>query len=411
MYTLVSAIGEPLGGGNRWRDVAIGDLAVNQIFSSYARVIATLTNPFLPAPVALELKDIEVRYGSRTDTFNQMLASLGNEALPTSTTLPVLHTRYAKYADGFHAGYKIQPVHPSWAADAEVPPSEKTWLHLTRPNTDYALFARSCLVSVNGLYHQLDHDTTGVYVQDGDRSRQHCGHNQLGIYSFRDLGALTYVPITPEMVYKQTPAQQLRHRAYLNVGVDLSDKTVMVVIGGYLHVLDSKTLFRTGDRSVGINFEAIPLFERFYESRKLLDLSALQLETTTANPDQVGVEDLLSDAVLTRYLTLSQSFIVLLDNAEVFVERTPLRTTRTPGVFIGYEQPVFPLITGYGLQPNYWCTFEDTQWSVHVVDGLVDNPLYHTVTLKSQRSVSDQRDPQQRTRFSQAQFLRIGRDL
>lgn len=411
MYTLVSAIGEPLGGGNRWRAVEIGDMPVAQIYSTYAGCIATLSNSFLPQPVALDLFAVQDQYAALELTFNQLLASLGNNALPTSNTLPVLNTRYAKYADAFHAGYKVQPIHPSWAADAQVPPAEKTWLHLTKPGVDYNLFKQSCLISVNGLYHYTDSDSNGIYVTEGDRSRQVSKANTIGIYSFRELGSLKCIPITPAMVYKQRPEQQLRHRAYLNVGQDLSNVTVMLVLGGYLHAMDSKTLWRTGNQGLGVNFEAIPLLERYFESRRFLDLSALQLQVSSVNPWQVGIDDLFSDDVLTRYLTLSQSFIVLVSNPNLFVDHVPLRTTRNPGAFIADVTPRYPLIAGYGLQPNYWYTYEDREWSITTVAGVLDNPLYRTVDAMAQRSVSDSRDPLLRHRFAAARFLQIGTDL
>lgn len=413
MYALVSAIGEPLGGGRRWEAVSIGDMPLAQIYRTYARVLVTLSNNFIDHPVSLDLADVQSQYGALTTTFNQLLAQLGNNALPTSNTIPAINTRYAKYADPFRAGYKAQPIHPTWAPDAQVPPAEKTWLMLTRPATDYALFKSSCMVSVNGMWHPVDADSRGIYITEGDKSRQVSGRNNLGIYSFRELGALTYVPITPQMVYKQLPTQGLRNRAYINVGQSMANKTVLLVLGGYLHLLDSRVFRRTSDQCLLINMENLPLVERYHESKHLLDLSSLPLQRTTANPDQIGINDFFSDAVLTAYLSLPQSFIVLLDNPDVFAERVAIHSTKNPGSFIapGAIQPQFPLISGYGQSPNYWSTYEDGQWSITTVSNQLDNPLHHTVDLMQQQGVSDQRVPGLRYRFSDACFLKVGRDI
>lgn len=411
MYTLVSAIGEPLGGGHRWREVSIGEMSMATIFSTYANVIATLSNPFLSDPVALDLQLIRTEHGTKSITFNELLVSLGDAALPTTGALPQLNTQYARYADAFHAGYKVAPIHPTWAPDAEGPEADRTWLRLTRPDTDYALFKKHCMVSINGFYHQMDADANGIYITEGNRSRWVSGLNTIGILSFRRLGQLRTIPITTEMVYKQAPEQGLRHRAYLNVGEDLSGKVVMLVLGGYLHVLDDNTLRRTSDTSLLIDMENLPLFERYYESRQFLDLTSLQLETTEVNPWQIGVEDFLSDAVLTRYLTLPQSFLVVLDNPNVFVDYAPVHQTKMPGMFISFVRPDWPLLTGYGLHTNYWYTYEDRQWSLTSVHGVVDNPVFHTVDAKQERGIIDSRTPELRRRLAGAKFMQIGCDL
>lgn len=413
MYALVSAIGEPLDGTRRWENVSIGAMPLTQIYRTYSKVLATLSNPFIDHQVSLDLADIQGQYGTLGITFNELLAQIGTNALPTSDTIPQIHTRYAKYADAFHAGYKAQPIHPTWAPDAEVPPAEKTWLYLTRPNTDYALFKRSCLVSVNGMWHPVDADVNGIYIKEGDRSRQVSGRNNLGIYSFRELGSLEFVSITPSMVYKQKPEQSLRHRAYIDVGQDLTNKTVLLVLGGYLHVLDPRVFWRTSASCLAVSIENLPLVERYHESRHLLDLSSLPLERTSANPDQIGLDNFYSDEVLRAYLSLPQSFVVLLDNPDVFAERETIHPTKNPGSFIAAQavKPQFPLISGYGQAPNYWYTYEDGQWSITTVSNQMDNPLHHTVDLMQQQGVSDQRVPQLRYRLSGAAFLKVGRDI
>lgn len=411
MYTLVSAIGEPLGGDSRWREVSIGSIPMNELYSTYTNVFAVLTNSFVTGQLSLDLSLIRAAHGTKTLTFNELLASLGSAALPTSTTIPSLNTRFARYADAHQAGYKIQPIHPSWAPDAQVPPSERSWLHITRPRTDFGLFHRSCMVSINGLWHWIDGDGQGIYVKDGDISRQLSGQNNVGIYSFRELGELTYLPITPEMVYKQKPEQKLRHRAYLDIGQDITNKTVLLVLGGYLHVMDAAAFSRTGKQTLAVHLENLPLFERYHESMGLIDWSGIPLERTERNAWQIGVDNFLSDEALRAYLTMAQSFVVLLDNPSVFVSRLPIHTTRMPGMFTSFIRPDYPMIAGYGLSPNYWHTYEDTQYSLTCVGGVRDEYLHQTVDARNQHGLSDARNPMRRRRLSAAHFLQIGRDI
>lgn len=411
MYSLVSAIGEPLAGGSRWAEVQIGNLPLAQIFATYANVKAVLSNSFLPTNVALDLADIRGEFGGQSLTFDQFLASLGNRSLPTTLELPVLKTRFAKYADGVHAGYKINPIHPLFAANAELPPSELTWLRLTRRNTDYDLFLRSCLVSVNGFYHQTDADTNGVYVKNGNVSSVLSGRNELGIYSFRELGTLTQIPITESMVYKQLPNQRLRDRAYLDLGVDLTGKTVLLVLGGYLHLMDPKTFYLVSHSTLAIDFNNLPLFERYHESKDIIDLTSLPIERTSRNPSQIGVDDFLSDENITAYLTLSQSFVVLLDNPNIFSERTAVREAPNSHTYISNVRPLYPMVGGYGRVLNYWYTYEDRQYSLTCTTSAKHNYVHNTVDSLKQRTVADSRLPYFQAEPSAGFFLLVGRDV
>jgi hypothetical protein len=411
MYLLISAIAKPLNGDGRWKDVVVGDVALHVLFSTYSRILATLSHPFLTELVSLDLELIRPMIGGGETTFNEFLIANGNASLPTSNTLPVINPRYVKYADGFHAGYKITPVHPTAAPDAQLTLADKPWLHLTRPDTDYNLFYKSCLVLVNGFFHLTDAGPSGVYVQNGMKSSFLSGHNQLGICSFRELGELSFIPIKPEMVYRQNVRQKYKDLAMVDLGVDVSNKTVMLVLGGYLHILDRKTFYRTSKSTIAIDMGNLPLLDRYYESRKYLDFSSLPLEKTSRNDSQIDIANFFSDENLLAYLTLSQSFFVILDNPDVFINKIPIASTVIPNEFIAFEKPLYPLVVGIGKTANYWYTHEDGQYAISTTDSLRYNRLFDTVDARKQISVSDSCDPENPVSFGTAHFLQIGCEI
>lgn len=411
MYVLISAIAKKLKGDARWVNLDIGEIALNSLFANYSKIIATLTNPFLTAAVALDLENIRPAVGGESITFNAFLLQNGNESLTTSNTLPVLRPRIAHYADAFHAGYKITPVPPTAAVDAHLPTPERTWLHLTRPSTDYNLFYKSCLVNINGFFHLTDYDTHGVYVKNGMVSAYKSRQNQCGIISFKDLGELTFFAITPSMVYKQDTLQPYRTHCFVNLGIDVSNKTVLLVLGGYLHILDQRTFYLVNDQCFCIDFSNLPLLDRYYESEPYLDLSSLNLETTNRNAHQVGIADLTSDASLVAYLGLAQSFVVVLDNPDVFVNQHFLRHSVLPDMFVSDVTPNMPLVTSVGKIANYWYTSEDGQYSVSCRDTLRSNRVYSTVDTQAENSVSNARITTNPTACSNAYWLEIGCDL
>ena len=412
MYNLISAVAKPLHGNGRWQSVDIGGVALNTLFSTYSRIIATLSNPFLDKEVALDLAGIRSMAVGPTQTFEQFLVENGDKTLPTIDQLPILKDRYAKYADAFHAGYRIRPVHPTASIDAPMPPSEKTWLHLSREDTDYTDFYQSCLVNINGFFHLTDADTTGVYVKDGMKSSRLSGENQIAIYSFRDLGNLEFIPISDDnMLYKQNDRQTLKHRAFVDLGRDVSDKTVMLVLGGYLHVLDGHTFYRVSESMFAIDFENLPFLDRYFESKKNIDLSSMPMSKTSRNKDQISVSELYSDDNIKAYLKLSQSFFVILDNADIFSEFAALPETTIPNMYVSYEVPQYPLLVGAGKAAPYWYVPEDGRFSLTTVDALKPNPLYDTVDAVKQMSVSNQCDPERPYSCSPGYFLKVGTSL
>lgn len=412
MYTLVQAIARPIGGNGRWSVIPLGDMLLPDVFSQYARVIATLSNNFLTKPVALELALIRPTYGSQSITFNQYLAQVGNTTIQgTSETLPVINTRYTKYADAFHAGYSVQAIHPTADIDAQVPAADRTWLYMTRPDTDYMLFYRSCLVSVNGLIHATDATTDGIYVKEGMKSQMISNKAKIGMMSFRELGALSYIPITADMVYKQAEGQVYKDRAHVDLGQDVSDKTVMLVLGGYLHILDPRTFYRISDSSFAVVFANLPLIDRYYDSVTTIDLSSMNVEKSVSDDNHILVESLFSDEAILAYLTLSQSFFVVLDNTEVFVDRKLIEKTPLPNLYISYEQPIYPLFSELGKMVNYWYTYEDGQFSISTTDAMRHNYNYRTVDQRNAFAVNANRIPGYLVANGDLQYVRLGADI
>lgn len=416
MYSLVSAIGVPVAAGSRWTAISIGSLSMSAIFQQYRRVIATLSNPALTANVGLDFDVIRQTTQGLSTTFAAYLTANGSASLPTITgTIPTIKPVYAKYADAFHAGYTVTPVGPYQAIDSPIPAPDRTWLYLTKAGVDFTLFENSCLVSVNGFYHWSETNGAGIYVKNGDVSRQKSLAAQVGITSFREVGSITTIPITAGMLYKPDSTVPMRYRTYINLGVSMTGKVPMLVLGGYLHVLDPKTFVQVNDTSIMVDVENLPILNRYYESSPYLDFSSLALPSNNVNSSQIGVSDLLGDAALTAYFTLSQSFVVLLDETNVFVDRSYLRTTTFAGKYISGIPPIYPLVNGFGRTCEYWYKLEDTkytQYAVNVRDGIEYNYLFNTVMDASVlRTVTDQIDPDNPGTYSPAYFNLIGIDV
>lgn len=415
MYQLVSAVGKLRSAGARWKTVDIANVALATLYTQYQEVIATVTNNFFTGQRALYLSAIRGQQSANTQTLPELFASIGNTALPTTTSLPVIQTKTAIYSDAFRARYKVQVVSPNGHVDSGIPESERHWLALTKAGVDYDLFHRSCLVSVNGFFHLTDTNGDRVFVVDGMRSSRLSGRNQLGIYSFREVGALEFIPITESMVHRRYTDVPLKQTLYVDIGTTLAankaGKTAMLVLGGYLHVLDSESFVRISDSIYGINFENLPLRDRYFESLGQIDLSSLGLTHAVGNPEQIAEAELYSDEVLTKYATLSQSFIVFVNNAELFVERVGLGRSPYPCTYVSHIEPKYPLVTGVGKISDYWRVKEDGRWALTVSDGIRNNLMLNTTPAEDLVSYDGSRQPERRIDYGRAHFLKVGTDI
>jgi len=413
MYNLVSAIVKPVDSGGRWRSMGIENVPLNNLYNDFKRVIVTLSSPVLTAPVSLEMELLRAELGGLTQTFGQWLQENGNATLPTSNSLPTINTRYAHFSDAIRSGYKATPTHPTISPSSPIPLSSKTYAILTRPEADYEYMYRRTLVSVNGFYHQTDYSVEGLFVTDAMKTCLKAGRNEIGLLSFEALGTLQFLQIKDDMIYTHRPQQKLRYNCYVDTGVDLSNKTVMLVLGGYLHTLDKRTFYRISATAFGIDFGQIPLVDRYYESYDTIDLEELGLERSDTNSSQVGINNLFSDEVLRRYLQLSQSFFVVLDNQEIFTDVVEVKPSPFPGTYTSSITPVYPLMVGHGRHEVFWPRKEHDRFSVNInTQAAWTAPKnYETVQTRSENSVSDAKFAALGFRNSQAHFQLIGTDI
>lgn len=316
-----------------------------------------------------------------------------------------MNIKTAKYKEAFMAGYNAVSIH-------SLLNNSITDLMLTRdaPITGYNEFYKHCLVSINGYYHLTDtNGDDGIVVYNGASSLKIANQCQIGIYNFKDISSIELLPITTDMIYKQDLDEPYSSSAFIKLNKDLTNKTLLLSLGGYLHTIDQITVSIVGSDIIKINFSNYPILDRFYESVNYLNLSSMNLNTTDKNPLQISIEELSSDERLLAYMTLSQSFFVILDTPEIFVNRQYIKKSNSYGRYVSYIRPLYPLVTNLGRHPEYNYHIEDGYYSINVPDNTTQNKIYNIINPLN--LTKDDTLPNAPEDFGTAYFLEISKEF
>lgn len=412
MYQIISGSVKLKDSYTGWSNKDISNIPLRELFSTYSGIYVILSNPYITGDVAFNVYNLVNTHADSTMSLSQFLVNNGALTLQTEPKENgVFNKKFVKYVDVFKSGYTVGNTAPNTPPGTNHAAQDKTWLTLNKEGVRSETIFNYCLANVNGFFHMMDYDQHAVYVIDGMRSNFISNTNLIGLLSFADIGTIKCVPIKPDMVYKQNPSQGYKDSLCIDIGESVAGKSLALVLGGYLHLVDT-TLFKMidDDRCV-INFSNYPFMERYYESGNYIDLSGMALETTENNPSQRGVENFYSDDNILSYLTLSQSFFVIIDAQDLTLTKKYLRRQLMPEQYISDIDPILPMVVGGGKLANYWSVKHHGQWSVTCVDSVKHNRVFKETRMTGQIGFTDSRVPSKPQQRSEAYFLEIAKEV
>ncbi len=410
-YSLVTSTVLANGAEAQYQTVDLSTLPMNLIFSQYAEVYLTLYNPYLPSNVYVDLMSYKETLAGYAGTISQWLGNIGNLTLNTVAALPSTTVEYARFSDATYSGYKMSVTKVGFQIPLNYPTDMLPDLQISRPNykTDVTLINKNCLVSVNGYLHQTDNDGKYSYILQGANTMRKSNLNHVGLISFLDIGTVTTVPIDTTKVYADSTISgaTLKDKMYLYLNQDLTNQTVLLSLGGYLVFPDQNLFYMVGNNTFCLQTASLPLAQRYFESSQYIDLSSLGLDTTTIYPNTINLQQLLSDATLLKYLSLSQSFWIIIDTPSLKFDKLYMEDMKLPGMFVAYAEPVDTLFVGYGRIAEYWKVEEDTQWSVNVENSYLNNYVFATDAFDGLQNINSANVPYTPAQLSKGYMLRI----
>ncbi len=410
-YQLVDATARVKTLDATWETVDISGLTLKQIFDTYQGVYLKMTHFAYQAPIFLNLFLVrdELTPTQVAMTPQQWLTSINNATLPIVTKLPSPRERWVKYEDAFKAGYDVNLIAIGRHMDSQLPNGDKNDVFLTKSDVDFTAMWRYFMVSINGFFHRVALGPDGIYAIDGGRTHRLSNKNIAGLLSFREVAKMEQIPITPSMVTSVNPDQPLSAGAFIGLPSSVAGKTVLLVIGGYLHILDD-TYQVVSDHLLKVDISNLNLADRYFHSQGKINLESLDIDTGSANSKQISVSSLYSDDVLRAYLSLPQSFVVVLDTTDVYLRKHRVDNTRLPGVY-QQEGPFkrLPMFGTHGALLDYVAYKEDQKFVYNT--NYVNEPhlMYRTTEWRTRVSIDDTQYPHRPWHLADGYCVEFGR--
>ena len=410
-YHYVQAIVKTKDRGVRWQRVDIQDMTIEWIVERYRQAQIQLSHPAQEFNGYITLEGLIEQNPHPDVTFNQWLASLGEQSLPIIKGTPEIDIKTVDQRDVWHDGFDVQPIRIGTHPDIEFTKDKLPDLLLTKEGIDYHQLYRYSLVSVNGWIHRTGFSESGLHVKEGAKTGTRMNETQIAITTFDGVGELDIIDLKEDMLYR--PKEQVRHYrfAHLDLGVDTDNKSVILVLGGYPHVLDD-TYIEIGNGLIQIDFNNYPMIQRYYDAKDAMDLSSLPYNRITNNDDQRNVSDLLeSEEWIKAYLNLAHSFAVIVDTPHLYAIKHKLQDTQLPGKFIAHQLPHWPLKSLRGRWLPYVAQQQDGQYLISCQNNLLANYQFESTGYRELQSVTNQKVPYRPYIRDHAFLLEIGRDL
>lgn len=342
-------------------------------------------------PLTLELsKYYRTELLNSTKTLSEWLLALGNQSLITSVGFPTLKLANIRYMAGFwHKGdYRLAKTgwHPSNAVDVD----DMDDLIIDLEDIDPKYLYEHTLWSVGGYFLDSKYQNYGVRVVDAGNTIRRGKSMTLGMLNTESIGKISTVPITDANLSKLDPTLSYFDKVIIGTDVSLTGKTVGIVLGGYLHLLDGFVNV-ISDTSITISLKNFNYLDRIIESKDALDLTFLGIDDITS---RVAVSRILNDDLIKQYLTCQYSFLVVIDNPHLFRETVAGNHAVGLGTIVVDDiDKVGLMCDRNGRTLDFWPTHDGGEWTLHHDRYTVDNYVAKTTGWEMLQYLNDARMP------------------
>lgn len=282
-------------------------------------------------------------------------------------------------------------------------------VQLTRPNTntDLELLHKKCLLTVNGYIHPTVYEDNKLFVKNATDSMLKTKANHIGLLSFSKLNVdLIKRPITLDMITPEAPST-LYEKAIITFDEPIGD--CFLVLAGYPVFEQQEFFYRVSDRSFAIRLDRLCYIEKLYELSRYRNIfEDLNVEVSPNNAHMIDGTIVRGDAVISKFLTLFNTFLVETPGYALTTKKIYLENTSVPGNFRTELNPSYPLLGGYGKFIEHMVTrSNDTKFNVITADAYMNNYLFSKISTAQAKVYNDNRQVGNTYELSKAFFLEL----
>lgn len=356
MYSFVTAVLKKKGSSETWTETDISMMTLNDFFNLFSSGYVVLEHTSLQGEHIVDYREFKTGpYPAPTlgITFSVWLTLLPNVIFPTIEE-PKFQTSKVLFSEVYKAGWSVQRAHPISPDTDGFTPAQLTDGLLTKPGVSMDDHGKHFLVTVNGHFHLSFPTDAGIKVRDLTKSYLASNRQDVGIFSFTDVGDVLQIPITPDNLIAVDDVDAYQREFLVKTDMDLSDKVVWASIGGYLiHLPTSISVNNYESGTVYINIDDVDIPRRILESIGKIDLKDLEITREDWSPNLIELKKLRTREVMQKYLTKSQSFIIVIATDNIHAVKEDLHFTGVMGQYQHHERVALPLFNQHGLIQHY----------------------------------------------------------
>lgn len=266
------------------------------------------------------------------------------------------------------------------------------------------------LVAVNGVFHRTTLYNGEIYVHDGFRTIRLTDRKDVTVMDTTGIGGHTVVPLTSSNSSHGTYNGVCR----VTVPGGVQNKTVLLVVDGFLYHLDTEVLKYLSNTVIGIKTDKLPLIQQFRHNPRTLqrrDILKDSLEQGSSRYVDDYAKLFLTDSGVVPTAPLNtldfqtsrlfhyHSFLIVINNPSIYMTTKHVDSIDVRGMYFDFsDKPLSGAVElGCGLCPSYLIHKEDggrRQVLISTQDHDTDdyrltvNPLYLTKLYDDLQPVS-----------------------
>lgn len=396
MYTFMNAVLKRYGKNQTWQSVNVSLLTLKQLVNGYVDGHLVLSNPTISAnPLYVDLRELKSAVVPFLDTtIDFWLASLNDTPLPLLSTAPTYTVQTARYADAWQAQYTIHACRTN--QPQVITGGTLDDVCIIKSNNDIPALHNRVLTTVNGFFHLNYGVDEYLVIKDGGRSLRSTQQpeNKVGLLSFAHICDIQQLPISLYMLHPLGSTIPYKQAVLINTGLNLTNQSVMISIGGYLHCADSIIdVLSATDGIIKINMEYMSLARRLFEMARYMDLHPLQITRSPLKPSALVISEFNSNQFIERLLCMPQSFLVIVDTPTLTQQTIAVRNPELPGFYEYGQEPIYPLLTPTGRINDYWLSRQGDVYVMSVTNNLYQRFSYESTDWERHRVVNERGTP------------------